>query len=160
MGIEEVERIKKLLSEAKVEFECFEHEPVRTSEDAARVRNAPLKTGIKAIVVKQRENKIYYVADVPANRKVDLKKMAKALKVKSFTLATPEEVLQETGCEVGGVPPLGYKKKIQVIVDNAVFENELNEFNAGMTTISIRLKSSDLKKVFENIKATICEVAK
>ncbi|MBI4406660.1 hypothetical protein HY571_01985 [Candidatus Micrarchaeota archaeon] len=159
MGIEEVERIKNLLEQVDAEFRVIRHEPVRTSEDAARVRKAPLHEGIKAIVVKERKRERFCVADVPADKKIDMKKLAKVIGA-SLTLASPEEVLGETGCEVGGVPPLGHKKSLKILVDNENFANEYNEFNAGLTTTSIRVRTTDLKKVFEKLGATMGEFSK
>ncbi len=158
MGVEEVERIKKLL--AGSEFQCFEHEPVRTSEDAARVRSSKLSEGVKAIIVKERDTNNFFVADVPADKRVDLKKLAEIIGVKGITMALPEEVLRETGCEVGGVPPLGHKNKLPIFVDKGVVENEYNEFNAGLTTTSIRVKSIELKKAFEKSGAVFVSFAK
>lgn len=160
MGIEEVERIKAMLAEANVNFEVIEHEPVRTSEDAARIRNAPLKAGIKAIVVKQRDTQNFYVADIPADKKVDFKKLEKIIGCNSLTMASPQEVLEETGCEVGGVPPLGHKNQLTIYVDRNVFENDFNEFNAGLTTVSVRINSNELEKVFNALKATFCDISK
>ncbi|MFH0713305.1 MAG: YbaK/EbsC family protein [Candidatus Micrarchaeota archaeon] len=165
MSDNEVKKIQQILQSVDAEFQVLEHEPVRTSEDAARVRKNPLCEGIKAIVVKPRETKstggiTYYVADVSADKKVDLKKLAEIIGVKSLTLAPPDEVLQVTGCEVGGVPPLGHKTDLQIYVDESVFENEFNEFNAGLTTVSIRVESKHLKKAFEKIGAKIVEIAK
>ncbi len=160
MGIEQLENIKTILKNTGVEFEVIEHEPVRTSEDAARIRNEPLKEGIKAIVVKTRGADNFYVVDVPADRRVDLKKVEKIIGAKSVTLANAEEVLRETGCEVGGVPPLGHKKPSKIYVDEKVFDNEFNEFNAGLTTVSIRIKSNELRKAFNALNAIVCDVAK
>ena len=160
MGIEELQRIKTLLLSSGAKFEVFEHEPVRTSEDAAKVRKAPLKEGIKAIVVKERNTQNFYVANVPADKKVDFKKLASIVGVDSLTMASHEEVLEQTGCEVGGVPPLGHKKQLPLFVDSGVFNNEFNEFNAGLTTVSIRLGSGDLRKAFNKLHATECDISK
>ncbi len=160
MGIEEVERIKNMLREVGADFEVIQHAPVRTSQDAARIRNAPLHEGIKAIVVQEREKEKFYVANVSADKKVDVKKLAKTIGANSLTLASPEEVLRETGCEVGGVPPLGHKNQLPLLVDNGILENEYSEFNAGLTTTSIRVKTTHLQKVFEKLGAVFCSFAK
>lgn len=160
MGIEEVEKIKAMLTEASVKFEVIEHEPVKTSQDASRVRNAPLKAGIKAIVVKERGAQNFYVADIPADKKVDFKKLEKIIGCDSLTMASPQEVLEQTGCEVGGVPPLGHKKQLIIYIDHGVFDNDFNEFNAGLTTTSVRINSKALEKVFNALKATFCDISK
>ena len=159
MGSEEVERIKQIFQNNGSEFQAYEHEPVHTSEDAARVRKSKLSEGVKAIVVKQRDSQNFYVADVAADKKVDLKKLAEIIGVKALTMAKPEEVLTITGCEVGGVPPLGHKTNIPIFVDNGVFENEYNEFNAGLKTYSVRVKTVDFKKTMEELDAKVVEIA-
>jgi prolyl-tRNA editing enzyme YbaK/EbsC (Cys-tRNA(Pro) deacylase) len=45
-------RVERWLREAGVEFEICEHAPVRTSEEAARVRGTPLEAGAKALLVR------------------------------------------------------------------------------------------------------------
>lgn len=51
------EQITKLLSDHGIWFETFEHEPVRTSEEAAQVRHGyGLSQGAKALIVKLRRH--------------------------------------------------------------------------------------------------------
>ena len=45
-----VERVQQALREAGVPFTVVEHAPVRTSEEAARVRGTPPEEGAKALV--------------------------------------------------------------------------------------------------------------
>ncbi len=160
MGNEEVERIKEIFQNNGSEFQCYEHEPVHTSEDAARVRKSKLSEGVKAIVLKGRDSQNFYVADVAADKKVDFKKLALAIGIKTLTMASAEEVLTITGCEVGGVPPLGHKTNIPIFVDKGVFENEYNEFNAGLKTYSVRVKTINFKKTMEQIGAREAEFSK
>lgn len=47
--------IKELLNSNGITYEVSEHEPVYTSEQAAKVRGVELKTGVKALVLKQRK---------------------------------------------------------------------------------------------------------
>jgi prolyl-tRNA editing enzyme YbaK/EbsC (Cys-tRNA(Pro) deacylase) len=55
-----VEKIKKLLVENNCWFETFEHEPVRTSEEAAQVRTGyTLSQGAKALILKIKRIKTY-----------------------------------------------------------------------------------------------------
>ena len=50
------EKIKKIITDAGREFETFEHEPVRTSEEASRVRTGyNIDQGAKSIIVRVRK---------------------------------------------------------------------------------------------------------
>ncbi|MBI4043262.1 MAG: hypothetical protein HY393_00455 [Candidatus Diapherotrites archaeon] len=139
-------RMKKTMEEKGASFEVLEHDPVFTSAQAARSRKGALHSGVKALVLKN-ENGVFVVALVAADKKVDLKKLAKTVGFKELNLAPKEEVLKATDCEVGSVPPFGFPKPLATYVDQSVFDNEVNEFNAGLHTVSIRLPAKELRKV-------------
>ena len=61
------DRVARWLQEAGVAFEILEHAPVRTSEEAARVRGTLLSQGAKALVVRADERFVHCV--LPADRK-------------------------------------------------------------------------------------------
>ena len=46
------ERLESLLTQHEVAFRVLRHEPVFTSEEAARVRGTPLSSGAKALICK------------------------------------------------------------------------------------------------------------
>jgi len=151
----EVKKIKALLDSNNIEYILTEHEPVYTSEQAARVRGADIRCGVKALVLKTAESK-FVLALIAANRRVDLKKLTKHLETKSLKLAKPEDVLKRTNCEVGSVHPFGIIHKLPTYIDPSVQENEYVEFNIGVHTKSIRMKSKDLIKI---IKPKILEIS-
>jgi len=55
MGVLQLKLIKELLDKNNIHYEVSEHEPVYTSEQAAKVRRVKLRTGAKALVLKTRE---------------------------------------------------------------------------------------------------------
>lgn len=162
MSETEFAKIVSLLDAADAKYEVFEHEAVRTSEEAAAVRGSALKEGVKALLVKfKRKGKEFYaVLDIPADRKLDFAKAQKVLQAEGeVKFAKLEEVEEKTGCEAGGVPPLGHKNKLALLVDPRIFENEQLEFNAGLKTKSVRVEASGLKKAFEQAGAAFFELA-
>ena len=144
----EVKKIRQLLDSNKKEYKLSEHEPVYTSEQAAKVRGGELKTGVQALVLKTHESKFILVL-VAADRRIDLKKLAKHLNTKSLKLAKPKEVLKRTSCEIGSVHPFGIIHNLPTYLDTSVLENEYVEFNVGVHTKSIRMKSKDLVEVIK-----------
>jgi Ala-tRNA(Pro) deacylase len=151
MSQKEVDNVKRLFDSLGIAYEAIEHEPVRTSEDAARARGCPMEDGVKAMVLDCRrgERQFYAVADISANKKMDMKKLREILKADETHFCPLEKVESVTGCAPGGVPPLGHTPKLPVLVDKSVFKRENSEFNAGLNTVSIRLATRDLKKAFE-----------
>ncbi len=139
------ESIVKLLKNKKKEYTLHEHEPVFTSEQAAKVRGTDLKRGAKALIMYADKKPVMIV--VPADRKVDTKKFKMLYKVKDLRMAKPEEVKTVSHVEIGAVPPFGNLFSIPLYVDHALFENQIIDFNAGSHTKSIEMKAEDFKTI-------------
>ncbi len=150
MGVKEKDAILNLLHDSGVSFQVLEHEPVFTSEQAARVRGVSLKQGVKAMVLQSNSGK-FFLFCLPADKKIDFKKAAELVNEKRLFLANPAEVLRTTGCEIGSVSPFsGLLSQIPAFFDFGILENELVEFNIGLHTHSVRMKSGDLAELVES----------
>jgi Cys-tRNA(Pro) deacylase len=145
VGVLQLRSIRELLDCRRMSYTVSEHEPVYTSEQAARVRGAELKTGVKAIMLGTKEGG-FVLGLVAADRRIDLKKLAKIVRTKRLRLASPTEVLKITGCEVGSVHPFGNLHGLPIYLDVSVLENDLVNFNAGLHTVSIQMKAQDLAR--------------
>jgi len=150
MGVNEFHALKKLLDENNVEYIVHEHKPVYTSEQAAKVRGVELKTGVKALVLKT-SNGEFILGLVAADRKIDLEKLAKIVGVKKLKLASPREVLEKTGCEVGSVHPFGNLYGLKTYLDRSVLDNTCVNFNAGLHTVSIHMRSEDMLRLIKPV---------
>ncbi len=137
------EKIKQLLEENGVSYQFFEHEPVFTSEQAAKIRNTKMCQGAKAIIFSADEKPI--LAVVPGDRRVDAKVFKKLYQIKNLRLLTADEVKELTGLEIGAIPPFGSAMNLKTYCDQRVFENEEIVFNAGAHTKSIKMKSKDFE---------------
>ncbi len=162
MSRQVLERIIALLRAKQISFELFEHEPVRTSEEAAFMRaqrsgltpEEHLKCGAKAMVLRS-EGKFIQVV-ISAAKKVDLAKVKKLLNTDSLSLASPQEVEKVIDSVPGSVPPFGNLFNIPVYVDKSLLSNEFMDFSAGEKTVSIEMKVKDWQAV---VNPVICDVA-
>jgi prolyl-tRNA editing enzyme YbaK/EbsC (Cys-tRNA(Pro) deacylase) len=146
------ETIQKLLTDSDSWFETFEHEPVRTSEEAAKARPGySLHQGAKAMVVrikKSKSDKEFVMLVFPADLRFDNKKVKDYFHAKDIRFATEQEVIEITdGVKIGAVPPFGNLFNIKVVVDPKLLKNEKIIFNAGDRSFSIAMKSKDYKKL-------------
>ena len=144
--------IRKVLIESDSWFETFEHEPVRTSEQAARTRPGySLQQGAKAIIVrvkKSKKDKVFVMLVLPAHLRFDNKKVKGYYRSKDVRFATEQEVFDLTGgVQVGAVPPFGNLFDLEVLVDPGLLENENIVFNAGDRRFSIAMKSADYERL-------------
>lgn len=155
MSFNELNRIKEELSRLNLNPVYFEHVPVITSEQAAQTRGFALKQGIKALLFTN-GNGEWVIVDIPADQKAHLKKIAeiRGWSKRDIRMATPEEVVQVTGCEIGSVPPFGHKTVIPIFVDVGVYDNNESAFNIGLRTHLVRIPTTDMKLLFKDIGAT------
>jgi Ala-tRNA(Pro) deacylase len=149
LGQEDAEKLLGLFEKESVEYKLFDHEPVYTSEQASRVRNVELRSGVKAMVLKTFEGK-YILADITADRKIDFAKLEKdVLKSKHVRFATGVEVIQVTRCEPGSVHPFGRLFGLETYLDRSVLENNRVNFNIGLLTKSVQISNQDLMRVLQ-----------
>lgn len=137
------EKIINLLESKHVAYKLTEHAPVRTSEEAARIRGVALKTGAKAMIAKCKDD--YYLLVLPADKQIDWKRLRSILRVRDIRLATAEEAEQVAGVQMGSVPPFGNVLGLPTYFDQGLFENEVVNFNPGSITHSIAMQSADLR---------------
>ena len=156
--------IRDLLDTAGAPYKTFEHEPVRTSAEAAKLRpEYSLRQGAKALVVKTK-SKGFVMLVVPGDRRFNESKVKKALEIKEIRFATETEVGELTllpgseqagGIQIGGVPPFANLFSLPVYADPQLLANEEIIFNAGDRAFSIAMRSSDWQKVVNPVVVEI-----
>ncbi len=138
-------KIVELLEKNQIQYVSKRHAPTLTSLDSARERGEPLKIGAKALLVKT--DKVFILAVLPADRRLDTKALRTIIRCKNIRFATAEELAGLTSLVPGAVPPFGNILGIKMLVDNALFNEEYMAFNAGSLEISIKMKTEDYRRV-------------
>ncbi len=138
-------RVESFLKQHGITFQVLRHEPVYTSEEAARVRGTPLVSGAKALIVKGEEGFVMFV--VPADRKLDSHAVRRAKGWKKMRFATREEVLELTGLTPGSIPPFGSLFGLPTHCDERLSQNEIINFNAGDHGISVSMRYADYVQI-------------
>lgn len=87
----------------------------RTAEDAARAIGCSVAQIVKSLVFMAGDTPV--MALVSGVNRADTGLLAQRLDHGHVRKARPEEVLQATGCAIGGVPPFGHPTALQVFAD-------------------------------------------
>ena len=147
-----LERLTTLFTEGGARFRVVHHPQAgQSSQSVAEIRGTELGQGAKALccTVKGNGVKKHVLGVLPADMQADLSKLAAAaVGGRRASLASPEEVMELTGCIFGAVPPVSFHPDLELICDPTLFTryDEL-AFNAGGRDVSIIISTEDFKRI-------------
>lgn len=148
----------KLLKKQKVPHTIHEYKHDSSihsyGEEAAQKMGVDPKRVFKTLVVQS--DKMMAVGIVPVSSTLNLKSMAKALGVKKVAMADPKNVENTTGYILGGVSPLGQKKRLKTVIDQSAFEFETIFVSAGKRGLEVELSAQELQRL---LQADVAEIA-
>ncbi len=156
MAEEQTEKIIEFLERNKVKYKLIVHKAIYTSEEGAKARGLELRNGVKSLIFKFGGD-VFKLLLVRGDRKADIKKLREIFNVKNIRLASPEEVLDISGCEIGSVHPFGMLMKsgidgadeLEIIMDESILENTDVDFSIGQHTHSMEMTARDFLKVIK-----------
>lgn len=135
----------------------YEHDPQSASyglEAVEKLGLAPERV-FKTLVAKLDSGDLV-VAVIPVAERLNLKLLAKAAKVKKAHMAEPAEVERATGYVLGGVSPLGQKKRLNTFVHNTAETLGTVHVSAGRRGLEIELAPQDLLQLTAGKFVSLC----
>ncbi|MCD6312186.1 MAG: hypothetical protein J7L79_00030 [Thaumarchaeota archaeon] len=126
--------------------------PVKTVEQASKAAGADPGQIIKSmLLISEKEGAILAIVD--GRSRVDLEKLS--LRFGRTRLASPREVKELTGYEVGELPPIGLP--VKTLIDPKVLEKDYVIGGGGAIDKLIKI---DPKKILEVQKAEIVNISR
>jgi hypothetical protein len=145
--------ICNLLQAAAVEHELLEHPPVSGCEDSLALRQAAGWTGASSKCILFHAKGVFHLVATTSKRAINARHFKKQFKTKNIRFATPEEVLEQTGCAIGSVPPfVPGMDAVRCHVDKEILAHQYFMFNPAEPTRSVRIFSRDLPRLLEAAK--------
>lgn len=137
----------KQLDKASVSYRLhrYDHDPKAESygtEAAERLGLDPAR--VFKTLLAATDNAELLVAIVPVDRMLDLKELAQAAGVKKTTMADPAAAQRSTGYLVGGISPLGQKKRLRTFIDASAEGLPQLFVSGGRRGLEIELAPTDL----------------
>lgn len=138
----------KLLEKAKINFKVHEyhHDPAAESYglEASEKLGVEDARVFKTLVVTL-DAKDFAVAVIPVAHMLSMKHIAKAAGAKKAAMADKVAVERITGYVLGGVSPLGQKKRLKTFIDESSQHLPSIYVSAGRRGLEIELAATDLK---------------
>ncbi len=151
--------ITEKLDSLQIEYKLKPHsQPVYTSEDAARERGVRLSQIVKTMLLMDRNDNIV-VSVLPGDRKLNLKKLKKLLRVKDIKFVDRKTVEERLGLVAGAIAPIAdLFDGVQIVVDPAVFKEAVVDISSGDPRAGVELTSKNLRFLLKD--SEIVEITK
>ena len=139
----------KVLKSSAIEFSIHEYEhDVHAKSfglEAAQKLNLDVREVFKTLLVTDSKN--FYVAVLPVAHQLSLKKIAAAVGAKKLQMAEPKDAERLTGYLVGGISPIGQKKRLKTVIDQSAEILNKIYISGGKRGLDIGIKPQDLIRV-------------
>ncbi len=143
----------KLLEGKRIPYELLQYSTdMRDAELIAQEFGLPPGQVFKTLVVPSptgapRSVK-HMLVMVPADRQLDLKKLARVVKVKKLKMAAHHEAEELTGLQVGGISPLALLNKgFSIYLDQSAQNYDQICISAGQRGMNLKLNVKEIIKI-------------
>ena len=127
----------------------YQHDTSAIGSGESYGQEAANKMGVNAeqifkTLIVALDNKELVVAILPVSSMLSMKQVAKAAKAKKAVMADKQAVERSTGYVIGGVSPLGQKKKLRSFIDDSAQQYETIHVSAGKQGLEIDIRPNEL----------------
>jgi Ala-tRNA(Pro) deacylase len=149
-------RLRKLLDEHWIDYDVVEHEDAWTAQRIAAASHVPGRQMAKVVVARER-GRGCVMAVLPANARLDLEALGRAMGRHHLQLVSEDE-LQKLfpDCEIGAMPPFGRLYGIPTWVDACFQRDRPIAFNAGNHHELVRMSYGDWEWAARPIVREFC----
>lgn len=150
----------RALEGKRIPYEALTYpDDMRDAEEIAIMLDLPPEQVFKTLVVLPPESgKKPMLVMLPADRQLDLKKLAAATGAKKLKMATHREAEELTGLQVGGISAVGLLNKgFAVLIDQSAQAQSRVCISADKRGLQLRLAVADLIKLTNARFVTVAE---
>lgn len=146
----------RMLRENQVDFieHPYKYEEGGGTEVAARELGVDEHLVIKTLVMED-DQKAPFIVLMHGDKQVSTKELARGIGVKAVYPCDPQVAFRHTGYMVGGISPLGTKKKLRVYAEETVLSLPRIFINAGRKGLLCEMSPAELIKFLKPVPVRV-----
>jgi Cys-tRNA(Pro)/Cys-tRNA(Cys) deacylase len=146
----------KWLRSHGVEFRVMEYTFTEVGADhAAEAVGRALEAVCKTLVIRA-AGKVYWVAIIPGDQRLDTRLVAAAVGASHADLAEYDEAEKVSGYQVGGICPFAMRRKLPVLIEESLLALDTILVNGGRRGVLVEMATDDLVRLLDAQPADIC----
>jgi len=142
------------LDKNNIRYKIHVHPAVFTVYESKELKQKIPGLHCKTLFLKD-ENGMFYLVGMPAEKRLNIKKLEKYLGVKKLRFGSEGELKREVNLEPGSVSIFGAiyikDKNIKLVIDKEVWDAEITGFHPNFNTATLEIKHEDLKKFYDSL---------
>jgi Cys-tRNA(Pro)/Cys-tRNA(Cys) deacylase len=146
------------LDKAGIAFTLHEYDydpnAARIGMQAAEALGIPPERLLKTLMAKAGNATVCVLA--PSDKEVSLKRLAAAAGAKDAAMLPPAEAERFTGYHVGGISPLGQRKRAAAFIERAALAHATVLVNGGRRGLQIEIAPAELVRAIGAKAADLC----
>ena len=147
--------LEEYLHRHKIGFREYEHRAVFTVDESIELKKSIPGLHCKCLFLKG-SNGRFYLVGMPAEKKLDIKKLREYLGVRKIHFASEDELFDKLKLRPGSVSIFGMINNISLdvalIIDKNVWSADAVGFHPNLNTSTLVLKHIDLERFYNSVK--------
>ncbi len=142
--------ILELLDHNHIEYELYEHEPIKTVSESQELGLPHQDWATKNFFLRDKKKKNYFIITTQENKQIDLRTIREILGTTALSFASDDDLGNMLGIISGAVSPFGAlndeSQKVKIYIDR-LFEGNLMDAHPNDNAATMFLHADDVIKV-------------
>lgn len=138
------------LAELSIPYECHEHPPVPTVEEAEKHWAGIAATHCKNLFLRNQKGNRHYLVILPHLKRVDLRAVADQIGDGKLSFASPDRLMKYLGLLPGSVSPFGLindaGRAVRVVLDRDLKTAARVSFHPNVNTRTLVISGEDFQR--------------